>query len=87
MAAFVYILQNEQTGKYYIGSTENLERRMSEHQRGNVYTTKLWPSKRMVLAQEYQDIKTAESIEIRLKAFKSRVIINKIVKEGKIRIA
>ena len=34
--AWVYILRGV---RYYIGSTENLERRIAEHQRGNNHTT------------------------------------------------
>ena len=31
MACFVYILQSESTGKIYIGQTENLDKRLRQH--------------------------------------------------------
>ena len=36
--AWVYILRGA-SGRYYIGSTENLARRLAEHQRGSNHTT------------------------------------------------
>ena len=86
MAVFVYILQNEDTGKFYIGSSTNVERRFKEHQRGIVRSTKGWVRKKIVLVQEYPDIDAAERVERKLKTFKSRVIIEKIVKDGKIKL-
>jgi len=35
-----YILQNKLTKKYYIGSTNNIIRRLSEHNRGQTKSTK-----------------------------------------------
>lgn len=32
--AFLYILESETTGRFYIGSTNDLERRLAEHARG-----------------------------------------------------
>ncbi len=34
--AFVYILQSESTGRFYVGSSDDLERRLSEHLRMRV---------------------------------------------------
>ncbi len=39
--AWVYILRGA-SGRYYIGSTENLARRLAEHQRGSNHTTRRW---------------------------------------------
>ncbi|MBA2432800.1 MAG: GIY-YIG nuclease family protein [Chthoniobacterales bacterium] len=36
--AWVYILRGS-TGRHYIGSTENLERRLREHRHGGTHTT------------------------------------------------
>src|SRR5216684_5991134 len=38
--AFVYILQSETTGRFYIGSTDDLERRLAEHLRGHSPATR-----------------------------------------------
>ncbi len=43
---FVYIIQSETDGSYYIGFTENLQKRISEHNPGNTnYTSKKMPWK------------------------------------------
>ena len=39
MIYFVYVLQNPK-GSFYIGYTNSLKRRLPEHQRGEVYTTR-----------------------------------------------
>ena len=36
----LYILQSEQNGKFYIGSTIDLDRRLKDHKRGNTRTTR-----------------------------------------------
>jgi predicted GIY-YIG superfamily endonuclease len=37
--AWVYVLRGS-SGRYYIGSTDNLERRLAEHRRGGNHTTR-----------------------------------------------
>jgi putative endonuclease len=37
---YVYILRSSKDGKRYVGMTENLERRMNEHESGRVKSTK-----------------------------------------------
>jgi tRNA/rRNA methyltransferase/putative endonuclease len=37
--AWVYILRGK-SGRHYIGSTDDLERRLAEHQRGSNHTTR-----------------------------------------------
>ena len=37
----LYILQSQETNKYYIGSTTDLERRLVDHKRGNTRTTRI----------------------------------------------
>ncbi|QNN41359.1 GIY-YIG nuclease family protein [Pedobacter roseus] len=37
---YSYILKSEKDGKYYYGSTENLEIRLIKHNRGDVKSTK-----------------------------------------------
>jgi len=37
---FVYVLKSDRTGKRYIGHTNDLERRLKEHNTGHVKSTK-----------------------------------------------
>lgn len=84
MKGFVYILKSE-FGRYYVGSTLNLERRFSEHKKGLTYSTKRMGKLELVFSQEYETIKKARQIEFKLKKFKRKEIIEKIVKEGYIK--
>ncbi|MFA6169522.1 MAG: GIY-YIG nuclease family protein [Candidatus Margulisiibacteriota bacterium] len=40
MKYFVYILQSQKDQKYYIGQTSDLNRRIFEHNRGKVFSTR-----------------------------------------------
>jgi putative endonuclease len=83
--AYVYILQ-DLAGRYYIGSTDSLERRMRAHQNGHTQTTRNMKEPRLVLKQEYGTLKEARSVERRLKALKRNDYIEKIVSDGYIRV-
>ncbi|HCM67785.1 MAG: hypothetical protein A2898_03925 [Candidatus Kerfeldbacteria bacterium RIFCSPLOWO2_01_FULL_48_11] len=81
MAAFVYILRDLR-GKFYTGSTANLERRLRQHQSGSTQTTRNMKSPVLVLSQEYPTLVEARRIERRIKKFKRKDYIEKIVKDG-----
>ena len=85
--AWVYILKTD-SGKYYIGSTENLEMREKYHKAGNTPSTKRLgaTSIEIVFSQQYDSLHEARSIERRLKKLKRRDYIEKIIREGIIRI-
>ncbi len=83
--AWVYILSTE-SGKYYIGSTENITQRLKHHKGGFTPSTKSMVFKDCLLTQEYQTLGEARLIEKRLKSFKRRDYIEKIIKDGYIRI-
>ena len=63
MKYFVYILKSLEYDKTYIGITNNLERRLTEHNAGkSIYTTKFKPWK-IVYKEEVPDRKTAREKE------------------------
>lgn len=37
---FVYVIRSEADGRFYVGMTENLERRLNEHNNGKTKSTK-----------------------------------------------
>ncbi len=80
----VYILQSKRNGRYYIGSTNNLERRMMEHGTGKTKSLRYLRPLICVLAQKYSTALEARKIEKKLKQFKSKAILDKIVSEKKI---
>ncbi len=83
----LYILQSEVNNRYYIGSTNNLERRLFEHNSGVSKYTRLTRPFKLVFSSRYDSIKKARRIEYKLKKFKSRSIIEKIIKSGQIKLA
>lgn len=59
MKGYTYILQVAD-GRYYVGSTENLEKRMAEHQRGEgAMFTKAYLPVKLVYTEEYARIEDA----------------------------
>ena len=72
--------------KYYIGSTNNIIRRLAHHKYGGTYTTKRMINPEPVLIQEYMNIKEAREVELKLKKLKRRDFIEKIVRDGFIKL-
>jgi len=84
--AHVYILKTS-SGKYYIGSTNDLKRRIDQHQSKNhTHSTKRMGELRLVFTQEYNTLNEARSVERKLKKLKRGDYIEKIIKEGYIKI-
>jgi len=52
MKGFVYILKDE-NGKFYIGSTNNVARRLHQHANNRTRTTHRMKNLKLVLTQEY----------------------------------
>jgi len=66
----VYILRSEKDGKYYIGCTNNLKRRLSEHNAGYVSSTRSRNPLRLVHREEYKDQMSAFEREKKIKSYK-----------------
>jgi putative endonuclease len=81
----VYILRNSE-GKYYIGSTVNLAKRLKHHAGGYTPSTKRLGKMSLVFSQEYETLKIARYVENRLKKLKRKDYIEKIIKDGFIKM-
>ena len=69
--AWVYILRGS-SGRYYIGSTDNLARRLAEHRRGGNHTTHRFGTElKVVVSRIVADAAEARRIEFRLKRKKN----------------
>ena len=84
---YVYILRSQKSGRYYVGSTIDVIRRLKEHQSGKVYATQKLTPLELVFRQQFVNLKTARQVESRIKKLKSRNIIEKIIREGIIKCA
>ena len=69
--AWVYILRGS-CGRHYIGSTEDLQRRFAEHQRGKVHSTRRFGQPlELVATRKMPDTQSARLLERQLKAKKN----------------
>jgi len=76
---YVYILQSELTGRYYIGSTGNLEDRLLRHNTGRSKATKSGMPWQLVWQEEFSTRGEAYKRELELKSWKSHVRIASMV--------
>ena len=68
--AFVYILQSESTERFYVGSTDDLERRLSEHLRGHSQATRGRGPWKLVYKERFESLLEARSRELEIKRWK-----------------
>ena len=81
---YVYILQSEKNGSYYVGSSCDITKRLAEHNSGHTKSLKYIRPVKMVFSKKYDSVKTARAIELKIKKSKSRKIIEKIIIDQKI---
>ena len=85
MKGYVYILQGTDS-RFYIGSTDDPDRRMRQHENGHTHTTHRMGIKKLVFIQIFNSLAEARKIELKLKKLKRRDYIEKIVKDGYIKM-
>ena len=85
MKAYIYILK-DQKGKFYIGSTIDLERRLKQHTNGHTQTTRNMVKPTLVLKQEVSTLPIARMVEMKIKKMKRKDYIEKIVADGYIKL-
>lgn len=76
---YVYILKSEYKQWYYVGSTNNLERRLKEHNSKKVFSTKLYTPLELVWNKKFQNEIEARKYERMLKD--KRIEKERIIRE------
>jgi len=84
MRTFIYILQFKKSGRFYVGSTTDLERRIRQHKRKHTATTNRFGDFDVVFIQEIESLERARWAERKIKSWKRRDFIEKVIKDGKI---
>ncbi len=79
---WVYILKGS---RYYVGSTNNLERRLQEHSRGHTYSTRRIGEWFLIWRKSYPTLAEARAIEKKIKRWKSTHMIQ-LLMQGKIEL-
>ena len=80
MAYYVYILQSELDGTYYLGSTANLEVRVARHNQGGSRYTKAKRPWKLIHSEEFGNKSDALIRERQIKKRKSREYIETLVR-------
>lgn len=84
--AYIYILKGE-NGRFYVGSTIDLSKRLAHHKGGYTRTTKSFGKLELVFSQDVGSEAKARKIEKRLKSLKRKNYLEKIVKDRYIKLA
>ncbi len=83
MSYIVYILKSETTSKYYIGHTDNMDRRLSQHNNPDYHGTRHTKRNKgpwsCVYTEEYNTRSEAMKREKEIKAKKSRKYIEFLI--------
>ena len=76
---WVYIIKSEKSGKYYVGYTESLERRLHEHNKGKNKSTRNKGPWVIAYTEEYKTKVEARRRELIIKSYKGGNAFKKLV--------
>ena len=78
---YTYILKTIKD-TYYIGSTNNIDERLNKHNKGEIKSTKNKLPVKLVFKEYYQTKSEAQKKEYKIKKWKSRKMIETLIKQG-----
>ena len=82
MPFFVYILKSESSGRFYIGHTDNVQRRIAQHNdplyHGSKTTKRFAGPWSLVYSESFESRSDAMSRELQIKKWKSRKAIESL---------
>ena len=76
---YVYILQSENDGKFYIGSTSDLQARLDFHNSGKQRSTRHRIPFKIIYTEEYVDKSDALKREKQIKSYKGGNAFKKLI--------
>lgn len=76
---FVYILQSQKDSRFYSGQTNNLEKRIQDHNKGYSRYTKSFRPWKLFANKKYPSRKDAMALEKKLKNLKSTARRNEFI--------
>lgn len=76
----VYVLRSKRNGRRYIGCTNNFDRRIEEHNRGQSNYTRNTGPYELIFKEEFTSLKEARKRELVLKSGKGREFLKRIGK-------
>ena len=75
----VYILQSMSSGKYYVGHTENLKRRIEEHNAGRSQSTRGKGPWQVRYTEDFATRSDAMHREYEIKSRKSKIYVERLI--------
>jgi putative endonuclease len=75
----MYILRSASTGRYYVGSSNDLKRRVSEHVRSHSLATRGRGPWKLVYEEPFDTLLEARRREFKIKRWKSAKLIAELV--------
>lgn len=87
MSCYVYILRSLKNHSFYVGSSDSPQIRLIDHNLGRSSYTKNNRPYVLVFAQKFNSLSEARTVEMKIKSWKRRDFIEKIIKDGFIRSA
>jgi putative endonuclease len=82
MKYFVYILFSEKLSKYYVGHTNDIERRLYEHNIGHEKFTRTGTPWKLVYSRTFASKSEARQEELRIKNRKNKKYIENLINKG-----
>ena len=82
MDFFVYIIYSDSIDRYYVGQTEDLAKRLNDHQTGHSKYTKTGKPWVLKWSRSFPTRSEAVKEETRIKKQKSRLFIESLIKTG-----
>ncbi len=77
---YVYIIHSLKTNKYYVGSTNDVQRRLYEHSHNNTQSLKNKGPFTLILTEEYVTIQEARRREKQVKSYKGGNAFKKLIR-------
>jgi len=78
---YMYILKSEKTDSYYIGSSQDLDNRVEEHNSGKSVSTRGKRPWKLVYSESYETLSGARKREMEVKSWKSRKMIDYLIQK------
>ena len=76
---YTYILKSQRNGRYYIGSTDNLDERLKRHNAGRNKSTKAGIPWKLIYSEMFATKQEAYRREMQIKSYKNGEAFKKLI--------
>jgi putative endonuclease len=80
---YTYILRSKLNSSFYVGSCENIEVRLDQHNNGLVKSTKRYIPWELECFEKFNSLRESRKRELQIKKWKKRSAIEKLIKHFK----